>query len=581
VNLFTKLWLLGHVIKWRLTWNRRNTHYRYTVPGNPKFMGPRDAARLIPDGSTVMLSGLGGNARPSILYWAMREFYAETGRPRGLTVMSVGGIGGRGKAPGTPEELAQEGLCTRFFSGHLETFKSLLRLADAGKLELQCIPQGIMTFLLDGQSRGEESIALPTGVGTFVDPRTGRGTPVVDGKAPQFVAVEGDRLRFTMPKVDVAMFNLPAADTEGNLYATNAAVLAECRDATLAARRNGGLVIANVGLIVEKQPDRIFIPADQVDAVVQYPRTEQTASVLHRRHWPLFTLDSDMSLDEGAARLKFINQILGLTPRRGPVDDAVARLAASVFAANGRPGMYVNVGVGLPEEVCRLIHQGGLTREITLFTESGVEGGLPAPGIFFGAAVSPERMVGSSQVFKNCYRQLDAAILGILEADRHGNVNVSKRGEGAINYVGPGGFVDLTCTARMVVFVGAWMAHARMAIRGGKLSVEKPGAHKFLDRVSEITFSGPEAVKAGKKVFYCTNVGAFRLTARGMELMCVMPGVDVRRDILEACPMKVVLPESGEVPVVDDSIVTGRGFELRYGQPGEAPSPSTARRSAA
>jgi len=68
VNLFTKLWLLGHVIKWRLTWNRRNTHYRYTVPGNPKFMGPRDAVRLIPDGSTVMLSGLGGNARPSVLY---------------------------------------------------------------------------------------------------------------------------------------------------------------------------------------------------------------------------------------------------------------------------------------------------------------------------------------------------------------------------------------------------------------------------------------------------------------------------------------------------------------------------------
>jgi len=581
VNLFTKLWLLGHVIKWRLTWNRRNTHYRYTVPGNPKFMGPRDAVRLIPDGSTVMLSGLGGNARPSVLYWAMRELHAETGRPRGLTVMSVGGIGGRGKAPGTPEELAQEGLCTRFFSGHLETFKSILRLADAGKLELQCIPQGIMTFLLEGQGRGEESIALPTGVGTFFDPRKGRGTPVVDGKAPQFVAVEGDRLRFTMPRVNVALFNLPAADTEGNLYATNAAVLAECRDATLAARKNGGLVIANVGLVVEKQPDRIFIPADQVDAVVVYPRTEQTASVLHRRPWPLFTLDSGVPLDEGAAKLKFMNQVLGLTPRRGPVDDAVARLAASVFAANGRPGMYVNVGVGLPEEVCRLIHQGRLTREITLFTESGVEGGLPAPGIFFGAAVSPERMVSSAQVFHNCYRQLDGAILGILEADRDGNVNVSKRGEGAINYVGPGGFVDLTCTARMVVFVGAWMAHARMAIRGGKLSIEKPGPYKFIDRVSEVTFSGPEAVKVGKKVFYCTNVGAFRLTPRGMELMCVMPGVDVRRDILEACPMKVVLPESGEVPVVDDSIVTGRGFELRFGQPGEAPSPHAARRTAA
>ena len=486
--------------------------------------------------------------------------------------MAVGGIGGRGRVPGTVEEFGQEGLCTRYVSGHLETVKAMLRLADAGKLELQCLPQGIMTLLLDAQGRGEDAMTLPTGIGTFMDPRTGRGTPVVDPTAPQFVTVDGDQLRYTMPKVDVAIFNLPAADSEGNLYGINAAMLAECHDAARAARRNGGVVIANVGLIREKQSDQIVIPADLVDAVVQYPGTEQTGSVLHRRHWPLFTLQSDISMEEGAARLKFVNQVLGITPRRGPVDDALARLAASVFAANGYPGMYVNVGVGLPEEVCRLIHQGGLTRDITLFTESGVEGGLPAPGVFFGAAVSPERMVSSSQVFARCYRKLDAAILGALEVDRHGNVNASKRGEGAINYVGPGGFIDFTSTARMVVFVGSWMAHGRLAIDNGKLSIVAPGAHKFVDRVSEVTFSGAQALAAGKKIFYCTNVGAFRLTDRGMELMCVMPGVDIRRDILDACPMQVVLPESGTVPIVDDAIATGQRVRValrpgdRYGR---------------
>jgi propionate CoA-transferase len=215
--------------------------------------------------------------------------------------------------------------------------------------------------------------------------------------------------------------------------------------------------------------------------------------------------------------------------------------------------------------VCRFIHRGGLTRDITLFTESGVEGGLPAPGVFFGAAVSPERMVSSSTVFQRCYRRLDAAILGMLEADSLGNVNVSKRGEGAIHYVGPGGFIDFTTTARMVVFIGSWMTRARMAMKGRTLSILRTGAHKFVDRVSEVTFSGPHAVRSAKKVFYCTNVGAFRLTERGMELMCVMPGVDIRRDILDVCPMKVILPGSGPVPTVDDAIVTGHGFELRFG----------------
>jgi acyl CoA:acetate/3-ketoacid CoA transferase len=58
-------------------------------------------------------------------------------------------------------------------------------------------------------------------------------------------------------------------------------------------------------------------------------------------------------------------------------------------------------------------------------------------------------------------------------------------------------------------------------------------------------------------VLYATPVGLWRLTARGMELAAVIPGVDVRRDIVEATAMPVVLPPSGRVPLLDRSIVTG------------------------
>ena len=52
---------------------------------------------------------------------------------------------------------------------------------------------------------------------------------------------------------------------------------------------------------------------------------------------------------------------------------------------------------------------------------------------------------------------------------------------------------------------------------------------------------------------------------RGMELMAVLPGIDVQRDVLQASPMRIVLPPSGDVPVVDGSIVSGKGFRLRLG----------------
>jgi propionate CoA-transferase len=103
-----------------------------------------------------------------------------------------------------------------------------------------------------------------------------------------------------------------------------------------------------------------------------------------------------------------------------------------------------------------------------------------------------------------------------------------------------------------------------MSINNGKLVIEKPGKHKFISKVNEITMSGEQALKKNKTVLYVTNVGVFKLTRRGMELIEVMPGIDIRKDIMDSCPMKTVLPENGNVPVVEDSIVTGKDFKLKW-----------------
>ncbi len=563
MDVLTKAQLLAHVVKWRLTWSRHDLDYRPAELKNPKFVSARHAVALIPDGAVCFSSGMAGNGRCSIFFWGIRDRFLRTGHPRGLTWITVGAQGGRGKAPGTFEEICLPGLVTRHIGGHVETKKALLKLVQDGQCELHTLPQGQQAFLLEAQACGEDSVTGVAGVGTFLDPRCGPGSVVCGTGKESLVTAEGDRLRFRLPKVEWAFFMASYADEEGNLYVDNLATLTEIAASVRAAKRNGGKVLATACGIIPKDPSRIYVRAGDVDAIVVNPHNEQTGSVPMRQHWPMFTTAPDMPAVEAISRLKFLNETVGITPRRGPVENALARLGATVFTGASRPGALVNIGVGMPEEVCRVVFEAGLTDDVTFMSETGVIGGLPAPGVFFGAAVCPQRLVTSADVFRLSYETLDTTILGILQVDSDGNVNVSKRGPRALDYVGPGGLPDLTAAARNILFVGSWQAGGRIALRDGRIAIEQRGTPKFTGRVDEVTFNGRRALEAGKNVFYVTHVGVFQLTPRGMELVRVMPGIDIRRDVIEGCPMRVVPPEQ-DPPVVEAPVMTGRDFRLAW-----------------
>jgi len=562
VTLGERARVLGQLACAALTALRHDTAYPSPVPENPRFKTARDAVGLIGDGDLVAVSGLGGNQRASIVFWAIREAFAATGHPAGLTLLNLGGHGGRGIAPGTLEELGQPGLCRRLITGHFDTFRAMLALAADGACELQCLPQGTLALLIDALGRGEDSLVSATGVGTFVDPRVGTGSPV-GGRGEHLISVEGDRLRYRIPPIDVAVFNAPAADRRGNVYVRRCAMIGETAELARAARRHHGCVIANVGTIVDEGWDRVYVPAELIDAVVYHPETEQAAAIPHRAWWPALTTESDVPIADALARVDFVNWLVGLAARRSTIDDAVARLAVDALAAELAPGARVNIGIGLPEQVCRVLFEAGLHDAVTLLVESGPIGGVPAPGVYFGAALSPRRIVSSAEMFRLCYERLDATCLGVLEADGAGNVNVSRRSDGPGDYVGPGGFIDLTTAARTIVFVSGWTVRGALAVEDGRVRIVRRGAPKFVPRVREITFNGARALAAGQRVLYATPVGLFRLTARGMELARVMPGLDVRRDVLDATAMPIVLPPEGDVPVVARAVVTGEGFRPR------------------
>jgi propionate CoA-transferase len=457
--------------------------------------------------------------------------------------------------------LALPGLVTRYISGHVETAKALLQLAEAGELELHLLPQGEMTHIIEAQGKGRDRVLSRTGIHSFLDPRCGRGSPVNGGD--NLVRAEGEWLEYRLPRIDVAIINAPYADHEGNIYFRHAATLTESLEAARAARFNGGVVLVSVADIIELAPDEIALQASEVDAIVVNPRNEQTGGIPQRKYWQLFTASGAGDPVAGVHKLRYANDLLGYTPARGPAEQAVARLGARLFTQVVRPESVVNLGVGYGEELVRVLCEHGLHRDVTFTTETGVYGGVPAPGIYFGAAVNPQRLESSAWMFRHYQEHLEATILGFLEVDSEGNVNGAERGERPTDLVGPGGMPSIVAAARTIIFIGGWMSGARWRVQDDGLRLVELGRPKFVKQVRSVTVSARAALEQGKRIYYVTHAGVFRLTRRGVELAEVMPGIDIQRDVLGASEARIWVPEAG-VPVVADPIVSGRGFVLQW-----------------
>lgn len=556
-----KLGLAIHALKWRMTWGKKDLDYLPSGIAGPRFITAREAAKLIPDNAVVFSSGLAGNARCSAFYYAIKERYIYEGKPRDLTWIHCGAQGGRGKVPGTIEELAEPGLLKRLVSGHVQTELALLALAEKGQLEICILSQGVISLLLEEQAAGRNLLRTTVGVGTFIDPRTGRGSALTPASSCPFVNAEGYELTYTMPKVEWALFSASYADLEGNIYTHHSTILSESLPSAAAARANGGKVMVVVGGIIPKNEKLITLRANEVDHIVIDRFHEQACSIPVRKHWAMFDAGAHVDEKKAVEELKLLNNILKITPVRNKVSHALARLGALVFREVVNKGAMVNVGSGFPEEVARVLVEQGLGKDLLFTTEAGVYGGLPAPGIFFSACINPIRLEPSSVMFRRYQRELDATILGMLQADEAGNENVSMRGRKVSQYGGPGGFPDIVEGARTVIFIGKWMDRAKLTIRGGRMHISSFGIPKLVKHVDEVTFSGRHALDIRKNVYYVTNVGVFHLTRKGMELIMVVPGIDIQKEIIEASPARIIIPDAGP-KVIDESVLTGKNFRL-------------------
>lgn len=370
-----------------------------------------------------------------------------------------------------------------FFTSNKETVEAHMK----GELDCELLPQGTL---------GEALRAGGAGIGGFFTP-TAAGTPLAEGKETRII--NGVEMVFVEPlRADIAFIRAWRADTAGNLQYR----LTE-NNFNHAAATAADIVIVEVQEIVavgEIDPNAVHTAGCYVDYLVQATITEKD-------------LGSSASIGGGAKKV-----------------DANRMSMAKAALAELRKGEIVNLGVGIPTLVADLITP---QHGITLHSENGMLGVGPAPqhgGAMdypVNASKIPVTALPGSSYFDSAEsfamirgKHLDAAVLGGMQVDGHGNLaNWAVPGKPLL---GVGGAMDLATGAARVIVT---MTHC-----------DKDGKSKVVpDCTLPLTARGVVDV-------LITDLATFRINSEGLRLTGLMPGVSLEQvQTSTACPFTIAL----------------------------------------
>ena len=105
-------------------------------------------------------------------------------------------------------------------------------------------------------------------------------------------------------------------------------------------------------------------------------------------------------------------------------------------------------------------------------------------------------------------------------------------------------------------------AGCRWPFEAGRLRLLQEGEQrKFVHEVEHRTFSGAYAAARGRRVLYITERCVFTLTAEGLELVEVAPGIELERDILAQMDFTPVI--RGAPRLMDERIFLPETMGLR------------------
>lgn len=497
-----------------------------------KIVSSSEAVRIILNGDTIAFSGFLGAVFAEEIARKIEESYLKCGNPRDLTLVYAAGIGD-GKEKGV-NILAHEGLLKKVVCGHVGLAPKLQKLIRENKILAYNLPQGVINHLTRDIAAHKPGTLSFVGLGTFIDPRLDGGklndlTKAEGEDHVQLMSVEGKECLFYKAfPINVAVIRGTTADPDGNITMEKEALTLETLSLAMAAKNSGGFVIAQVERIADRgtlNARQVKIPGIFVDCIV-VARPEY--------HW-----QTNIEVYNPAYSSEIRIPMRSIAPMEMSERKIIARRAAFEL----RPNSVVNLGIGMPEGVAQVANEEKLIEYLTLTAEPGVIGGMPNSGPNFGTAVNIDALIDQPYQF-DFYDGggLDMAFLGMAQADREGNINVSRYGP---RFVGPGGFIDISQNSKKVIFTGTFTAGGlNVGVEDGKLRILSEGKErKFIQAVEQKTYSGAYGAKSGRPVLYVTERCVFRLTTEGMELTEIAPGVDLEKDILALMDFTPVMKE--------------------------------------
>lgn len=502
-----------------------------------QILSARDAADLINDDDVITVSSSSALGCPDSVLAGIGQRFEETSHPVNLTSVHPIAAGDMYGVKGI-DHIARRGLLRKVIAGSYPSGPSsaepplIWQMIERDEVEAYNFPSGVIYQMHRTAAAKQPGVFTQVGLDTFIDPRLqgGRMNSTTPANHVETATLAGKEWLF-FPSVipNVAIIRATTADEYGNLTFEDEGSPLGALDLAYAAHNNGGVVIAQVKRLAEAgslHPQHVKVPGILVDAIVIAEDQLQT------------TLTPNDPAISGQLR-----RPLGSLPH---IAFSLEKITARRAAQELKAGEIVNLGFGVSALVPHVLVEESQGREVSWVIEQGAVGGIPLLDFAFGCAQNPDAIMPSIDQFTLLQGGgFHRSLLSFLEIDRHGNVNVHHLPRKRHVTAGVGGFADITSSAPEIIFMGAFTAGCR-DISAGKtgLDIRADGPFtKLVNDVSAVTFSGPRALARGQKVKYITERAVLELTAAGLVVTEIAPGVDLQKDVLDRCEFPLIVSE--------------------------------------
>lgn len=497
----------------------------------PKFVTLEEAVSHVEDNMELIVGGFSTYCVAEELLEGLAARYEATGHPKNLTVIC-------GITPGDKTErdeylkglnvglnrLRAKGLVGALKVGLLNDARAFSKAVGNNEIAGYLLPMGVVVNLFRTTAGGRPGLVTKVGLGTYCDPRQ-EGCAVNEkaremGSIVKLMEIDGEEYLFYKAfSPNVCFIRATYADEDGNLSMDHEAILGPELEIAVATHNNGGIVIAQVEEIVRRgtiHSRNVRIHGKLVDYIIKVKNPDN-----HRQNTDVANYRPELTGD-----IKTLNA--AVKPLKMSIRKVMTRRAAMEL----KPGIVINLGVGIPAGIGSVAAEEGLGKGMTMSVEAGPMGGVVQEGQAFPGTANAEAIFTQTDMIDMIDGGiLDMTFLGAAEVDAKGNVNVSKFA-GRSN--GPGGFINISQNAKKVIFMGTFtVGKCDIEITDAGLKINCDSDHiKFVNKIQQITFSGEYAAKNGQEVMFITERAVFELTKEGLMLTEIAPGIDLQKDVL-------------------------------------------------